>query len=242
MGQHDRRRGRVRADGRRRDALAVLLAAARPQPAVRLRAGRGVEAQAPHLLELRQVLRRLREHRRVRAAWKSVEPDPSRAARPLARRADARVRRRRDRRLRELARERRDARLRGVSRRSLELVHPPLAPPVLGRGRGRAAHALVRARPDAARARADPPVRHRPPLADARPRRAGVGAPRRLARGRRAGSRAARRDRRGAARRRARAAGALELGHQAAAAAAPARRRGRRASTGMSTRSPTSCG
>ena len=57
----------------------------------------------------------------------------------------------------------------------------------------------------------------------------------------RAGSRAARRDRRGAARRRARPAGALYLGHQAAAAAAPARRRGRDASTAISTRSPTSC-
>ena len=94
----------------------------------------------------------------------------------------------------------------------------------------------------AARPRADPPVPDRPPLADARPRRAGVGAPRRLARGRRAGSRAPRRDRRRAACRRARAAGALDLGHQAPAAAAPARRRGRRASTAMSTRSPTSCG
>ena len=95
-------------------------------------------------------------------------------------------------------------------RRPLELVHPPLAAPLLGRRRPRAVpDALVRARPDAARDGADPAVRHRPPLADARPRRAGVGAPRRLAGGRRAGSGAARRDRRRAARRRARPAGAL---------------------------------
>ena len=40
VGEHDRGRGRVRADGRRRDALAVLRAAARPQPALRLRARR----------------------------------------------------------------------------------------------------------------------------------------------------------------------------------------------------------
>ena len=40
VGEHDRRRGRVRAHGRRRDALAVLRAAARPQPALRLRARR----------------------------------------------------------------------------------------------------------------------------------------------------------------------------------------------------------
>ena len=47
-----------------------------------------------------------------------------------------------------------------------------------------------------------------------------------LAGGRRAGSRPAGRDRRGAPRRRARPAGTLDLGHQAAAAAPPARRRG----------------
>ena len=40
----------------------------------------------------------------------------------------------------------RAARLRGVRRRPLELVHPPLAPPLLGRRRGGAAHAVQRAR------------------------------------------------------------------------------------------------
>ena len=38
VGQHDRRRGRLRPHGRRRDALAVLRPAAEPEPAVRLRA------------------------------------------------------------------------------------------------------------------------------------------------------------------------------------------------------------
>ena len=52
VGEHDRRRGRVRADGRRRDALAVLRAAARPEPPLRLRAGARDQAQAAHALEL----------------------------------------------------------------------------------------------------------------------------------------------------------------------------------------------
>ena len=38
VGEHDRRPGRVRADGRGRDALAVLLAAAEPEPPLRIRA------------------------------------------------------------------------------------------------------------------------------------------------------------------------------------------------------------
>ena len=124
------------ADGRRRDALAVLRAAARPEPPVRLRPGGRGQAQAPHLLELGQVLRRLREHRRLRAVVGGVEPEG--AAEPLDRwlverthafvaDATAGYERWLDRR--------RDARLRGVSRRSLELVHPPLAAPLLGRGR-----------------------------------------------------------------------------------------------------------
>ena len=40
VGEHDRGGGRVRADGRGRDALAVLRAAARPEPPLRLRARR----------------------------------------------------------------------------------------------------------------------------------------------------------------------------------------------------------
>ena len=52
VGEHDRRRGRVRAHGRRRHALAVLRAAARPQPALRLRAGARDQAAAAHALEL----------------------------------------------------------------------------------------------------------------------------------------------------------------------------------------------
>ena len=67
VGQHDRRRGRVRAHGRRRDALAVLRAAARPQPALRLRAGAGDQGPAADALELGQVPGRLRRDRVVPA-------------------------------------------------------------------------------------------------------------------------------------------------------------------------------
>ena len=52
LGEHDRRPGRVRAHGRRRDALAVLRAAARPQPPLRLRARARDQAQAADALEL----------------------------------------------------------------------------------------------------------------------------------------------------------------------------------------------
>ena len=77
LGEHDPGRGRVRADGRRRDALAVLRAAARPQPALRLRAGARDQAAAAHVLELGQVPRRLRQHRGLRAV---AGRSPSRTA------------------------------------------------------------------------------------------------------------------------------------------------------------------
>ena len=150
-----------------------------------------------------------------------------RPARPLARRAHTRFRARRGRRVRGNPHGRCHARIHGVRRRPLELVHPSLAAPLLGRRRPRAVpDPVVRDRPDAARHGADPPLRDRPPVADARPRRAGVGAPRRLAGGPRAGPGSPGRDRRRAARGRARPTGALQLGHQAAAAVASARRRG----------------
>ncbi len=56
---------RVRAHGRRRDALAVLRAAARPEPPLRLRPGARDQAAAPHALELGLVPRRLRERSRA---------------------------------------------------------------------------------------------------------------------------------------------------------------------------------
>ena len=70
-------------------------------------------------------------------------------------------------------------------------------------------------------------VPHRPSLAQPRAGRAGVGAPRGLARRRRTGSRAARGDRRRAPGRHARAPGARDVGAEAAPAAAAPRRRGR---------------
>ena len=102
LGEHDRRRGRLRAHGRRRHALAVLRAAARPQPPLRLRAGERDQEEAADALELRALPRRLREHRGLRARVRRPRGAPARrglaAARPLARRADAGLRRRGDRR------------------------------------------------------------------------------------------------------------------------------------------------
>ena len=90
-------------------------------------------------------------------------------------------------RVRALAHGRRDARLRRLRRRSLELVHPPLAAALLGRRRDGAPHALVRARPGAARDRAGDAVPRRASLAGARHGRrrrgAELGVPRRLAGG-----------------------------------------------------------
>ena len=149
VGQHDRRRGRVRAHGRRRDALAVLRAAARPQPPLRLRAGAGDQAPAADALELGDVPRRLR-----RRSSRSGPPTPTSSAagpmptlQPLDRWLVARTAQlvaEATGRLRALAHGRRDARLRRVRRRPLELVHPPLAAALLGRRRDGAAHALVR--------------------------------------------------------------------------------------------------
>ena len=89
VGEHDRRRGRLRAHGRRRHALAVLRAAARPEPAVRLRARPGDPAQAAHALEQRLVPRPVRQHRRLPpASPTSTTAARARrsAARPVARR------------------------------------------------------------------------------------------------------------------------------------------------------------
>ena len=83
VGEHDRRRGRVRPHGRRHHALAVLRAAARPQPALRLRAGARDQEEAPHALELGPLPRGLREHPGLRAELRR----PRRAAARRRRRA-----------------------------------------------------------------------------------------------------------------------------------------------------------
>ena len=117
-----------------------------------------------------------------------------------------RARARGDRRLRGVPDGRRDARLRGVRRRSLELVHPPLAAPLLGRRPDGSARALVRTRAIAPRCRADPAVPHRASLGCARARcgrkPAALRPPRGLAGGADARRRPARGGRRGAPRRR----------------------------------------
>ena len=250
VGEHDRRSRRLRADGGRRDAVAVLCAAARPEPPVRLRPRPRDPAAAPDALELRDVPRPVRERRGIRPAARRPRRRPRRrspAARPLARRTHASAGARRDSRLRALAHGRRDPRLRGVRRGPLQLVHPPLATPLLGRRRGCAADALARARADTARDRARDAVPGRAPLAGARARsmqgRARERPPRRLAGGARARRGVARRGGRRAARRRARPSGPPGGGLQGAAAAPRARRRGRRhARRGRPRRSATSCG
>ena len=139
------------ADGRGRHALAVLLAAAEPEPPLRLRAGARGAAEAAHALELLQVPRRLRQHRRglgARMGGSRGRPGRgARAARSLARRADSLTRRGGTRGVRELAHRRCRTRVRVVRGRRLELVHPALTPTLLGRRPGRVALALVRARP-----------------------------------------------------------------------------------------------
>ena len=175
VGEHDRRPRRVRAHGRGRHALAVLLAASEPEPPLRLRSGPRDPAEAAHALELVQVPRRLRQHRRLGARVGRSRGRPerrARAARPLARRTNARARQRGHRGLRELAHGRCRPCLRGLHRRRLELVHPALAAPVLGRRHRRSPDALVRARPGASRRRAAHAVPHRSPLARADRRRA----------------------------------------------------------------------
>ena len=92
-------RGRVRAHGRRRDALAVLRAAARPQPAASA-SGRRTRSSAScsrsgtrstFLVDYANI-----EGFEPTLADLETGPPAERAARPLARRAHARVRRRGD--------------------------------------------------------------------------------------------------------------------------------------------------
>ena len=176
VGQHDRGRGRVRAHGRRRHALAVLRAAARPEPPLRLRPGAGDQAQAAHALELGRVPRRLREHRGLPAASRR----PRRAGRtascaPLDRWLVARTQPARRAR-RPTAYEAYltvdvDRAFEAFVDDLSELVHPPLAAALLGRRRGRVPDALVRARAGAARGRAGDAVPRRAPLAEPRRRR-----------------------------------------------------------------------
>ena len=89
------------------------------------------------------------------------------SARPLARVPHERARARSDRGLRELADGRRRPCLRGLHRGRVELVHPPVETPILGRRGGGVADALVRARPGPPRRRAAHAVPRRPSLAGA---------------------------------------------------------------------------
>ena len=143
-----------------------------------------------------RVPRRLREHRGLRADHGRPRDGPAgrASARPLARRADARARAGRDRRVRGDADDERDQGVRRVHRRSFELVHPPVAPPVLLLRRRGVPDALVRARPVAPRRVAGHAVPHRLALAEPRARRPFVGLPRGMARAARSRPRAARGD------------------------------------------------
>jgi len=95
LGQLDRR-GRSPAEHRcGRHPVHVLRAGAESKPEVRLRPRGRDQAPAAHSVELRQVLRRLREHPRVRARRRGTVWAP--ATRPLAARAHRATRRRDDR-------------------------------------------------------------------------------------------------------------------------------------------------
>src|SRR2546426_5835345 len=83
-------------------------------------------------VELDQVLRRLRERRGVRAADERRNTE-SRAARPLAARADGSVPDRRRAGVRAVLDAGSRRAVRSVRRRPLQLVHPPLAPSLLER-------------------------------------------------------------------------------------------------------------
>ena len=148
VGERDRAERGARADGRGRHALALLRPDAEPAAALRLRDGRGGEEGAPHLLELGLVLHHVREHRRLRAGRR--EGGEREAARPLARRPHGAARPRRDRRVRALLDAGRHRGVRGLLRRSVQLVHPPLPPALLGRRPRGARGALERAHDGAA--------------------------------------------------------------------------------------------
>ena len=79
VGQPDRRPGGVRADGRRRDALAVLPAAAVAGPAVRLQARLRDPAQGADAVEQRGVLHPVRRPRRLHAVVRRSGRRPARA-------------------------------------------------------------------------------------------------------------------------------------------------------------------
>ena len=183
----DRGRGGVREDGRRRHALAVLRAAAGPESPLRLPRRRPDQAGAADALELRVVLRHVREHRRVPAGLVLARARGRRpeAARPVARRADARVRRRRDRRVRVVADERR----RSATSRNTSTICPTGTSAARARASGPATR--PRCRRCGTRScrrcgsRADHAVPHGSPLAEPRRGpmrgRAGVGASRAVA-------------------------------------------------------------
>ena len=207
------------------------------------------QAQAADALELGQVLRRLREHRGlpadVRTSCRSRER--AAAARPLARRrARTQLVARGDRGVRGVPDRRRD---RARSRRS-STTSPTGTSAARGGASGTATrrartlwYALVQSlRVD----RAGDAVPHRAPVAEPRSRRAtgaaGVGAPRRLARGGRAGRDAARGDRaRCAASSSSAIRRARRRGSSCASRCGGSSSRARRSPRATRTRSPRSC-
>ena len=213
LGEHDRCAGCVCAHWRRRHALAVLRSAAGSEPALRLRAGErrsrgscsrsGTRCASSSTTGTSKASAELRRPL-LAPARRGLAP-----ARPLARRPHGAVRRGGDPGPRGPAHAPADRELRRVRRRRLQLVHPPLAPALLGWGGCRAQSAVVCPRPGHPRNRAGDAVPGRAPMAGARRRRlrrgAGERLPRRLARGAGAGCRAPGGDPRGAGDRRPRA-------------------------------------
>ncbi len=186
LGERDRGERGHGQDGGGRDAVHVLRPRSAAEPELRLRPSERGQAASPHVLELRLVLRPLREHRGLQADVPRPRgrPRPRGAspARSLAPRADAAARAGGDRRLRALL----DAGCHGcmgtLHRRSLQLVHPPLAQALLHARRGGVQDALVRPRPGGARDRAGNAVPRRAHVAESRGVRS-PGAGERLSRG-----------------------------------------------------------
>ena len=149
VGEHDRGRGGVRAHGRRRDALAVLRPAARPRtsssasgPRTRSSAScsrsgtRRASSSTTRTIDGFQPDRMRRPApARARRSTAGSPPAPTQLVAEATAGYEAFLTRGRD------------PGVRGVRRRPLQLVHPPLAPALLGRRRERAADALDRARP-----------------------------------------------------------------------------------------------
>ena len=149
VGQHDRRAAEAFAR-MGADVMRWQYCAQPPTQNLLFGFGPGARdpAQAAHAVEQRLVLRPVRQHRRASrptlADLDAARPSDAPTG-PVARRPHRPARGRGHRgATRTTSPSTCCGAFEAVRRRPLELVHPPVAPPVLGRRRGRAAHAVAR--------------------------------------------------------------------------------------------------